>query len=69
MKRWSKVFKKYHENRTKKKDKDRPLLGAHVVGVVASMEHGVAARALRVMGVDQAGISRAVSEELESFHC
>lgn len=30
----------------KKKDKDRPLLGAHVVGVVASMEHGVAARAI-----------------------
>lgn len=51
----------------KKKDKDRPLLGAHVVGVVASMEHGVAARALRAMGVDKAGIAKAVNEELESF--
>ncbi len=50
----------------KKKDKDRPLLGAHVVGVVASMEHGVAARALRAMEVDQAGIARAVNTELES---
>ncbi len=53
----------------KKKDKDRPLLGAHVVGVVASMEHGVAARALRAMGIDQADIARAVNDELESFQC
>lgn len=29
-----------------------PLLGAHVVGIVASMSHGVAARALRALGVD-----------------
>lgn len=51
----------------KKKDKDTPLLGAHVVGVVASMEFGVAARALRAMGVDQAGIAKAVNDELEPF--
>jgi len=52
----------------KQDDKDIPLLGAHVVGVVADMEHGVAARALRAMGVDQTHITKAVKEELESFH-
>lgn len=31
-----------------------PLLGAHVVGIVAGMTHGVAARALRALGVDSA---------------
>ncbi len=51
----------------KKNDKDKPLLGAHVVAVVANMQHGVAARALRVMGVNQEKISRAVSEELDSI--
>lgn len=51
----------------KKKDKDRPILGAHVLGVVAGMEHSVAARALRAMGIDQADITKAVNEELESF--
>lgn len=29
-----------------------PLLGAHVVGIVAGMSHGVAARALRALGID-----------------
>lgn len=29
-----------------------PLLGAHVVAIVAGMPHGVAARAMRVMDVD-----------------
>jgi len=53
----------------KKKDKKKPLLGAHVIGVVASMEHGVAARALREMGVEQAAITKAVNDELESFQC
>jgi hypothetical protein len=32
----------------------RPLVGAHVVAAAAAMEHGVVARALRVMGVDRA---------------
>jgi ATP-dependent Clp protease ATP-binding subunit ClpA len=31
----------------------RPLLGAHIVAVVAGMSQGVAARALRSMGVDR----------------
>ena len=46
-----------------------PLLGAHVVKVVAQMEHGVAARALKAMGIDQHLILSAVKEELNSFHC
>ncbi len=29
-----------------------PLLGSHIVAIVAGMPHGVAARALRCMGVD-----------------
>ena len=29
-----------------------PLLGAHVVGIVAGMPHGVAARALRALDID-----------------
>lgn len=34
----------------------RPLLGAHVVGIVAGMAHGVAPRALREMGIDPAAL-------------
>jgi ATP-dependent Clp protease ATP-binding subunit ClpA len=52
----------------KSKDKDRPLLGAHVVEVVARMKQGVAARSLKAMGVDQNFIYSAVKEELDSFH-
>lgn len=37
----------------------RPLFGAHVVGIVAGMPHGVAARALRVMGIDAAALQAA----------
>ncbi|MBB6467820.1 ATP-dependent Clp protease ATP-binding subunit ClpA [Aminobacter lissarensis] len=40
-----------------------PLLGAHVVATIASMQHGVAARALRAMGVD-AGMLKAAAEEI-----
>lgn len=49
-------------------DKDRPLLGAHVVDVVARMKFGVAARALKEMGVDQDAILTAVKEELDLYH-
>lgn len=41
------------------------LLGAHVVGAVAGMEHGTAARALRAMGVDREALRAAASEVLE----
>ncbi|WP_428699738.1 Clp protease N-terminal domain-containing protein [Stappia sp.] len=36
-----------------------PLVGAHVVAVVADMEQGVAARALEAMGVDRGALKRA----------
>lgn len=51
----------------KSHDKGRPLLGAHVVEVVAGMEHGVAARALKTMGIEQNVILSAVKEEIDSF--
>lgn len=38
-----------------------PLLGAHVVAIVAAMPHGVGARALRAMGVDAEAL-RAAAE-------
>ncbi|MCR6499180.1 Clp protease N-terminal domain-containing protein [Shinella sp. CPCC 101442] len=48
----------------------RPLLGAHVVAIVAGMPHGVAARALRVMGIDaealRAAANRIASEKQAS---
>ena len=53
----------------KQKDKGCPLLGAHVIGVAAKMEHGVAARALKVMGVDRELLAKAVKEELDSIQC
>ncbi len=34
------------------RQKHAPLLGAHVLSAVASMQHGVAARTLRTIGVD-----------------
>jgi ATP-dependent Clp protease ATP-binding subunit ClpA len=37
----------------------RPLLGAHVVAIVADMPHGVVARALRVMGIDAVALQAA----------
>lgn len=43
----------------------RPLLGAHVVAVVAGMQHGVAARALRLMGVDSEALRAAAVQIVE----
>ena len=51
----------------KGKDKDTPLLGAHVVAVVASMKLGVAARALRAMGVDPEALCAAARTEVRGF--
>lgn len=44
--------------------KPRRLLGAHVVLAVAEMEHGSAARALRLMGVDRQQLAAAAGAEL-----
>jgi ATP-dependent Clp protease ATP-binding subunit ClpA len=40
-----------------------PLGGAHVVAAVAGMEHGSAARALTVMGIDRTALAAAAREE------
>ena len=45
------------------RDRHSPLLGAHVVAIVAAMPHGVAARAFRALGVDPARL-RATAEEI-----
>ena len=39
-----------------------PLLGAHVVAAVATMRHGVTARALRAMGIDAERLKSAAEE-------
>ena len=59
------VFQKLVSER--KLDKDIPLLGAHVVRAIASMEQGVAARALRAMGVDQRALMAAIEAELGNY--
>ena len=51
----------------KQKDKDRPLLGAHVISVIATMKHGVAARSLRTMNINDDKLSLAVKNELDSY--
>ena len=40
----------------------RPLLGAHVVAIAAGMEHGVVARALRIMGISPDSLKSAAEE-------
>lgn len=39
------------------------LVGAHIVAAVAEIEHGTAARALTVMGIDRAALAAAAHEE------
>lgn len=46
-------------------DKDRPLVGAHVISVAAEMEHGVVARALKVMGIDREQLAKLAKDECE----
>jgi len=43
-----------------------PLLGVHVVGLVAGMSHGVAARALRTLGVDSIALKSAADAIAET---
>ncbi|MFY8208528.1 MAG: Clp protease N-terminal domain-containing protein [Caulobacter sp.] len=44
------------------RESHNPLLGAHVILIVADMEHGVAARALDVMVTDRAALKRAADD-------
>lgn len=43
-----------------------PLLGAHVIIAVVEIEHGVAARAFRAMGIDRAALKRAAEDVIEA---
>lgn len=52
----------------KSKDKDRPLLGAHVVEVVARMKHGVVSRSLESMGIDLDAMYGAARDEIDSSY-
>lgn len=52
----------------KKQDKDRPLLSAHIIQVIAKMKHGVAARSLQVMGIDIKALYTATNDEIRLFH-
>jgi len=47
------------------KSRNKALIGAHVIEVIASMEYGIAARALRALGVDARQMQLAISAELE----
>jgi ATP-dependent Clp protease ATP-binding subunit ClpA len=48
------------------RQRHEPLLGAHIVAIVAAMPHGVAARALRIMGIDAAELRTAAEEVARS---
>ena len=50
----------------KKGDGDLPLLGAHVLLAVATMEHGVAVRALRTMGIDLHQLQQEARSEIDA---
>ena len=45
-----------------------PLLGAHVVAAVAQIPDGVAARALRAMGINPDTLSSAAEAEIAALH-
>lgn len=53
----------------KKEDKERPLLGAHVIIVAAAIEYGVVPRTFKALGVDQDLLLKAAREELDSIQC
>ncbi|MBW9270340.1 MAG: Clp protease N-terminal domain-containing protein [Candidatus Thiodiazotropha sp. (ex. Lucinisca nassula)] len=48
----------------KQKDKQHPLLGAHVLCAVADMQHGVVSRAFKVMGIKPEQLIRSAREEI-----
>ena len=50
----------------KQNDKDRPLLGAHVLSVAAEMEQGIVARAFKVMGIDKEKLTPLIQRELSA---
>lgn len=48
-------------------EKPLGLVGAHVVVAVAEQEHGTAARALTLMGIDRAALAAAARAEIEAL--
>jgi ATP-dependent Clp protease ATP-binding subunit ClpA len=44
-----------------------PLLGAHIIAVIAGMRHGVAARTLRAMGIDP-NLLKSAAEQVAANH-
>ncbi len=54
-------------NKRAKQNKNMPLLGAHIVGVIAKKEQGIAARALRVMGIDQQALVASTEKEVKVY--
>ena len=60
----SELMKSLHA--LKQTDKDRALLGAHVLTVVGEMKHGAAIRAFRALGIDSSTLNEAIQCELGS---
>jgi ATP-dependent Clp protease ATP-binding subunit ClpA len=46
------------------KKRKTPLIGAHVLEVIASMKYGIAARTLTAMGIDNVMLKVAIADEL-----
>lgn len=51
----------------KKQDKDRPLLSVHVLLAASTMEHGIIARTLNVLGVEREKLTNTARAELEAW--
>lgn len=51
----------------KQKDKNKPLLGAHIVAVITQIEHGITPRSLQVMGIKQDELLKAAQEEINAY--
>ena len=52
----------------RKKDKDIPLLGAHVLKVAADIKHGVVARAFKALDIKQEDLKNAIQQELNAHY-
>lgn len=51
----------------KSHDKERPILGAHILEVISHMKYGVVARSLRTMGIDGQALHIAADDELAAY--
>lgn len=53
--------------RQREADPDVPLVGAHVLIAVTSAQYGVAARALRAMGIDLKNFTESATAEIHAI--